>query len=715
MVNKYLLFIVFVFSILLFFTHKGYSWYYTNWNYRTPITIQENSGNTLTDYEVKLTIDTATLISEGKMNSDCSDMRFTYENSTGEYEIPYWIESGCNSANTIVWVKVPQIPASSTSTVYMYYGNSDATSESNAEETLLWYDDFSTDTISDYNIECIDYGGGCNPSADVTISNGLLDIYIHDNGYSVMSIDTFNQKGFYIEVYARRSVIHPNGGFYFGIRSETSEIHQIYGWRARWNIKNFGIDELVPGQNIGHDSGNALDTSWHKVGLYVNLVSNTAKLFLDNTQILDTSLSTDHTSINPWYITLRAGVDAYSSHTYVDYILARSYISPEPTYTIGTEETQGPVNQPPYFWAYNQTKGNTTEYFNFTINTTGPAWFWWSITDDKQVNFSTCQAKIRNWLRLTDQPLLRFINDSYDPRMDSEGWIPYNCTFVEGYDNNKTIRVVVQLNHTYEYWSGVFPFEPSLADTYTTYVVHGDNYLMMELHNVTTEPGTRYIISLWAERYSHTANTRDLNVYICNSSYTTGDPLNNPYCFLTHAINKYEQPNGENEFEYLLPFTADNSSFLDGVKVTPTMKIILRADTAQSQVSGWKIYASNISSTHTYISTDGGDTWTKTQYEANIFLLMANLEQDQHFQINISIADNEGAYNSTNVSIPWSTVNYPPEVAILLDDHPGDLLSIYLYNSTLNITESGLVWINATVYDPDFDDVNCSIYLLNME
>ena len=126
-------------------------WWNTSWQYRRPINITEQSGNTLTDYQVKLTIDTATLISEGKMNSDCSDIRFTDENDN---EIPYWIESGCNSANTIIWVKVPNIPASSSTTIYMYYGNSEASSESNVrsvwDESLVAFYPFE-DNVGDYS------------------------------------------------------------------------------------------------------------------------------------------------------------------------------------------------------------------------------------------------------------------------------------------------------------------------------------------------------------------------------------------------------------------------------------------------------------------------------------------------------------------------------------------------------------------------------------
>ncbi|HIQ49866.1 MAG TPA: hypothetical protein EYH56_01580, partial [Nanoarchaeota archaeon] len=41
------------------------------WRYRRIVIIRERSGNTLTDYQVLLTVDTQNLINQGKMRSDC--------------------------------------------------------------------------------------------------------------------------------------------------------------------------------------------------------------------------------------------------------------------------------------------------------------------------------------------------------------------------------------------------------------------------------------------------------------------------------------------------------------------------------------------------------------------------------------------------------------------------------------------------------------------
>jgi hypothetical protein len=116
--------------------------YLSDYSYRRAISIS-NPGPTLTEYHINLTLDTQSLISAGKMQSDCDDIRFT--DSDGSTLLSYWLESGCNSASTKIWVNVPYIPANSTKTIYLYYGNPYASSAS-----LSWSGTF----IMPFNASC---------------------------------------------------------------------------------------------------------------------------------------------------------------------------------------------------------------------------------------------------------------------------------------------------------------------------------------------------------------------------------------------------------------------------------------------------------------------------------------------------------------------------------------------------------------------------------
>lgn len=80
--------------------------------------IQVISGASLSNYGVLVTIDTASLISGGLMQSSCNDLRFYDQNEVVSYQ--YWIESGCNTATTQVWVQVSAIPVG-TSYILMKY------------------------------------------------------------------------------------------------------------------------------------------------------------------------------------------------------------------------------------------------------------------------------------------------------------------------------------------------------------------------------------------------------------------------------------------------------------------------------------------------------------------------------------------------------------------------------------------------------------------
>jgi len=116
------------------------------WRYYSKLTI-DNTGNSsaLTNYQVKISL-TSTNFDFTKANSDGSDIRFTDGNKSTL--LSYWIESWDSSGQTAtIWVKVPSISASSTKTIYLFYGNAGAVSASDGNNVFLFFDDFEDGTI----------------------------------------------------------------------------------------------------------------------------------------------------------------------------------------------------------------------------------------------------------------------------------------------------------------------------------------------------------------------------------------------------------------------------------------------------------------------------------------------------------------------------------------------------------------------------------------
>jgi len=79
------------------------------WSYYKPITITNNDNVDYSDVQVKIVVNTASLVSAGKLRSFCEDLRFTDEQGN---LLPSWIEYGENTSSTIIWVKIPSLPAS---------------------------------------------------------------------------------------------------------------------------------------------------------------------------------------------------------------------------------------------------------------------------------------------------------------------------------------------------------------------------------------------------------------------------------------------------------------------------------------------------------------------------------------------------------------------------------------------------------------------------
>ena len=80
-----------------------------------------------------------------KARLDFGDLRFT-ANPTNEVQVPHWLEND-NKA----WVKVPIIPANSSTDIFMYYGNSSKTynNSQGGNNTFEFFDDFEDGTYTD--------------------------------------------------------------------------------------------------------------------------------------------------------------------------------------------------------------------------------------------------------------------------------------------------------------------------------------------------------------------------------------------------------------------------------------------------------------------------------------------------------------------------------------------------------------------------------------
>ena len=342
----------------------------TGWDYYRDITI-DNTGNsnTLTDYQVLITLDTATLISAGKMQSDCDDIRFT--KNDGTTLLNYWIEDGtCNTANTKIWVKVPSIPASSTYTIKMWYGNSGATSGSSIDDTFIFGDDFNDESLdtNKWNVE----------------GNGL---YTEDNGYIRVKSGTGSgwQSTILLHenVLTNNYIIHSkirvtqfsNDAYKMGLVILTTSDDEICGGGTC--IYTFSRQDKCSGVMTRWGDGTTISCSsigistdvWYDIvieGFGTSTYPENWKS-LANGNEYGTWSSDPHNVVNVG-IKVQGNSPSLEMIVDYDYLFIREYTNPEPTTSVGSEQTPSTTNILPtiYLSGINETT-YLHSYFNITF------------------------------------------------------------------------------------------------------------------------------------------------------------------------------------------------------------------------------------------------------------------------------------------------------------------------------------------------------------
>ena len=113
-------------------------WWNSSWSYRIPITIDNsNNSNNLSNHQLYIQLTSSQSNFWSHVNSDGSDVRFiASDNST---ELNYWQQYwDYSNKKADFWVQVNSVPASSTSTIYIYYGSEGASSESDPGNTFSY-------------------------------------------------------------------------------------------------------------------------------------------------------------------------------------------------------------------------------------------------------------------------------------------------------------------------------------------------------------------------------------------------------------------------------------------------------------------------------------------------------------------------------------------------------------------------------------------------
>jgi hypothetical protein len=300
----------------------------SGWTYRKSHNITNSTGAGV-NYQINITVINGTGTDSGsivyinnKMRSDFGDIRFT--NSTGSL-LDYWMENYTSGVNATFWVEVSGNLTSTNQTIYIYYGNSTATTTSNGTNTFLIFSNF-------------------DQASDTDGFDKIAYVYKGSNPYSRFNRihnTTEGQSAPSMELDAEYIGAEGTGWVFFLSKNITkesdAELRISLDSRAKSDTPLSSVTNAAVYIHMRNDS--------YSDGTYIQGFSLVSGGTLDTGWITNRSMNTSNTRGNTSLTVGFGGSDAWGSDwhqlRWFDNIRVGKYIYPEPSHgSWGGEESQ---------------------------------------------------------------------------------------------------------------------------------------------------------------------------------------------------------------------------------------------------------------------------------------------------------------------------------------------------------------------------------------
>lgn len=301
------------------------------WVYRAPVTLNNPTGSALYNYQVLVTMNTAGLVTAGKLRADCGDLRF--RDSQGE--LPYWLEEGCNTAATRVWVKVPVVPAGS-SQIEVRYGTG-APGASDGRRTFAFFDDFSDGVLdpSYWSAQTGAWFSVAEAGGALKLSGATSAATIYEQFFVYLRMsNVFAPASFAID--SLLSMVPPSTAAGFKLAAGSDDL-RLFGLTG--NVKNLGYWQSGAGWiDLGDSTINAANFTDKKISLAVTGPTNSRTLRWFENGDAATVRAARSGLDSPALGTFAFGPDAVAAFDVrFDDVRVRNYAYPEPTASLGAE------------------------------------------------------------------------------------------------------------------------------------------------------------------------------------------------------------------------------------------------------------------------------------------------------------------------------------------------------------------------------------------
>lgn len=312
----------------------GYPWDIplTGWGFRKEITITDENANC----QIRFTVHRSIGVDAGyvvyvdtKCEDDYDDIRFTA--ADGTTLLPYWIESS-DSNTAYIWVKT-----NGETTMYLYYGNSLASSESSGSSVFDFFDDFPGSTVDTSK---------WTATESPTVTGGTVVIA---SGKSLVGKTNFGVD-YIVRLKMKSSAFGSTGFPYFGFRTTGNG---AFTWEVAGIFCIYTISG--GGTRVPLSSNPSINTYYT---YEIARRSTTSVLF--SASGFSSVQSTTNIPTDNLPITLSTAGTSAPTVTF-DWVLVRKYTATEPTVSAwGSEETGAILPAPITEFQFTHTPGNIT-------------------------------------------------------------------------------------------------------------------------------------------------------------------------------------------------------------------------------------------------------------------------------------------------------------------------------------------------------------------
>ncbi|MDZ7379745.1 MAG: DUF2341 domain-containing protein, partial [candidate division KSB1 bacterium] len=324
-------------------------WWNSSYLYRQKITVTAGSVSVPSGYSVAVILNHASLVTAGKSLLSGNDVRVVYWNGASWVELDRVLDSGSawNNSSTKIWFRTQAAIAASASdgNYHLYYGNPSAVAPpTNPANVFLFSDDFESGTLGKWTV----LNGLWQIATDQPRSGTYALKYPAETGLDahIDANPALNEANIYFDAWWRfndagtvdiAQVVRGAGGATNHSGYETN-LEGTAGWDIAKQISG-AWSELAP--NAGTPAAN----TWTRIG--VAIYGTGVRIFKDGTQInpasgsfnVGTELASGNVGFRKWAI--GTGFRAW----WVDDVVARRYVDPEPTTGLAAEETSGAATE----------------------------------------------------------------------------------------------------------------------------------------------------------------------------------------------------------------------------------------------------------------------------------------------------------------------------------------------------------------------------------